>query len=959
MSDMAFDSLLGAAISSRRVIGRAIEREGSVPAVVGEVRVWLGLDRDQGLAEVDAAAAAHGAFDELGLRRTVQAMKADGGKQAMARAAVLEAWLQSDDDGRRSMRDDYLAVFVTQKGEPRKNLYPANARKADPDAEPPLLDEQVRVLEWADRRRAAAVADRTRDVLEVARHLLDAYRSEKSRLALLDYDDLIDGTRRLLESRADWVHYKLDQGIDHILIDEAQDTSPDQWRIAELLSAEFFAGAGARPGPRTVFAVGDEKQSIYSFQGADPEGFDRMRRHFRAHAGEVAEAFEDVRLELSFRSAPEVLSVVDDVFSGPAGEGLTASDAPVVHRARRADARGLVEVWPLEEPSARGEADRWEAPLDTEPENSPRRRLARHVAGRIRAMIDDGETVDGDGGAPRPIAAGDVLILVRRRDALVEELARALKEAGVPVAGSDRMTLSRQIAVMDLIALGEFLLMPEDDLTFATVLKSPLFGLDDDDLFRLAAGRGENERLWPRFRRMADREEGWAAAAGELERHLAFADQTTPFGFFSRLLSARAGRRRLHARLGPDQLDPIEEFLNAALDHERDGAPSLQRFIHRMKGSAAEIRRDMEQERDAVRIMTVHGAKGLEAPVVFLPDTVRPPNLRTGEVIGVGPADGLPVAPPARAAASDRLVQEMERRSEAGWAEYNRLLYVAMTRARDRLYVAGYYTSERAKPHERSWYRAVRAALAPDGGDDDGAVLRRGGAPAPVTASGAGPHADAEPPDWTRRPAPDEPAPPRPLSPSRVDWTEPAAASPLAQRSPGGDGRLRGVLLHQMLQTLPALPAEGREAAGGRLLSLRAPEMTDDERSDLLGEAMAVMRLPELSPVFAAGSRAEAPLTGMLGGHVISGRVDRMAVTPEGVWIVDYKTNRPPPDDVADTPVAYLRQMALYRELMRRIYPGRPVICALVWTFRTRVDLLPDDVLDTAWASLDLSAAPT
>lgn len=964
MADQTFDGLLQNAINERRKIREALRHHGGVAAVTSALRRELGIGPHDTLEAIRAGGCAQGGWNEIGLRRLVEALRADGGKQAVERAETITSWLASDDDGRLIMLDDYLGAFLTQQGGPRKNFCPAGVKKADPAMEDIAVAEQERVVALANRMKAAAAADATRDLLLISEPLLTRYAEIKRRRALLDYDDQIDMTLQLLESQAAWVHFKLDQGIGHILIDEAQDTSPEQWRIAELLSAEFFFGEGARPGPRTVFAVGDEKQSIYSFQGADPDGFDRMRQRFHDRAHEAGGGFEGVQLELSFRSAPEILTAVDAVFSGPAGQGLTASGAPVQHEAQRGTAQGVVELWPLDEPVGADDPDRWKAPLDVTAETSTRRRLAVRIAQRIKRMLDDGETIsdrERKDAETRRIKPGDVLILVRSRGPLVDEIARALKSAeiGIPVAGADRMALTEQIAVMDLMALGDFLLLPDDDLTLATVLKSPFFGFTDDDLFRLAWNRGEGVRLWRVLRERADEEAHWRAARDELQALLAEADQAAPYDFYSRFLSARGGRRRLHARLGADQMDPLDEFLNAALEDERDNPPSLQGFLHRLRRSGATIKRDMDQGMDAVRIMTVHGAKGLEAPIVFLPDTARPARGDSGALMTLPAADGahLPVVTPTAKAQPERVTAEVEAAKARSLAEYCRLLYVAMTRAEDRLYVCGFYNSERAKPSDDGWYRVVEDGLRTVASEDAEGVLRLGEAPPPDTTEQVA-DSGGDLPSFLTAPPPEEPTPPRPLAPSRTEGDDPAQASPLLPVVTG-KGRRRGVLIHHLLEVLPDLDAGARTEAGRRSLARRAPDLDGAEREEMLAEALAVLDDPAMAPVFAPGSRAEVPVTGMVGRLAVSGQVDRLAVNGDAVWIVDYKTNRPPPETVDGVAMTYRRQMALYREILGQIHPGKPVRSALVWTWETRMMVLPDDMLDAALASLDLIGGAT
>ncbi|MDF1722462.1 MAG: double-strand break repair helicase AddA [Minwuia sp.] len=959
LPDTEFDSLLNSALWRRDRLSEALQRHGGPDGTVAALRRNLGLGPDETEEAVLASGCRDGHFDALGLRRAMQALQQDRkGVVAQRSAGLLSAWLASDDAGRRTMFDDYCTIYLTQTAEPKARLLSKAAEKADPSALDPMLAEQDRICVLADRRRAAALADMTHDFLTLAGVLLDGYSAAKARRGMLDHDDLILRLRDLLRKDRGWVHYKLDQGIDHILIDEAQDTSPAQWDIARELSEEFFVGHGAREATRTVFAVGDEKQSIYSFQGADPKGFQTNRDWFANRVHDVGEGFAPIDLQLSFRSTTAILTAVDHTLSGARATGLTADGTPPRHHVFRQATPGLVELWPLVEPVERQEGNRWDAPQDQEQEDSPRRRLAKQIAARIAGMIRDRETIgDGpDGSRPmRPIRAGDVMILVRKRDALVVEISRALKAENVPVAGSDRMRLTEQIAVMDLMVLGDFLLLPEDDLALATVLKSPLYGFDDDaDLFPLAHGRGKAS-LWSSLRSHAAQQPHWQAAIDELSDLLGQVDLLPPFEFYSRLLGQRGGRKRLVRRLGPDQIDPLDEFLQAALNDEGHGPASMQGFLHRLRQQDAEIKRDMDHGRDAVRIMTVHGAKGLEAPVVFLPDTGRPPQAPRDRLVFLdNDAGGLPLVTGTRAESPIALETHRDRVMQDQIAEYRRLLYVAMTRAEDRLYVCGCFTSSRNVPNEDSWYRMVQAGLQDAGAVavDAAGTLVLGEVAAALPSGQTDLPPDLTLPAWVTAPIPEEPVPPRPLSPSRPSEMEPAVRSPLFH---GGSGALqRGVLIHYLLQVLPTLPVEQRQTRGETLLRRRLAGMSpgldakaaEQMAAALIAEALAVMDAPALAALFGTGSRAEVAITGLVDGVVVTGQVDRLLISDDRIIVADYKTNRPPPQDVADVSTAYLRQMALYRSVLQQLHGDRPVEAILVWTDEARSMSLPDALLD-------------
>jgi len=832
----------------------------------------------------------------------------DGKESDRQRGGAIARWLELGDF------EDWRGALLTAEDTIRARLC---TKEMGDQVRLWLEAEAERLFELMDRLKALEGVRLTTALMRLAERLIALYQEQKDRRALLDYDDLILHTISLLQQDggAAWVLYKLDGGIDHLLIDEAQDTNPEQWAVIRAITSEFFAGHGRHAaGRRTVFAVGDAKQSIYSFQGADPREFEASRRALAAEVPAAGGGWDEVALEVSFRSVAVVLDAVDKVLAGPGGKGV--SEDKTRHLAWREGQAGLVEVWRPVEPKPQDEDTPWKPPIERQEGDNPQARLARLLAARIYKMIAGREILASKG---RPIAAGDILVLVRRRNRFVDELVKNLKRLGVPVAGADRMVLTEQLAVMDLMALAQVLLLPEDDLTLATVLKGPLIGLSEEELFELAWDRKGS--LWQALR--ASR---FTAALGEIEGLMAKVDRWTPHELFSHLLN-HGGKRRLLARLGPEAEDPLDEFIALTLLFEQMHPPSLQGFLHWLEQGGTEIKRDLDQGGGAIRIMTVHGAKGLQAPILFLPDTMQKPRRRPGllwldQELPLWPCKGgIGTAALAAQGAQD----------EARDAEYRRLLYVAMTRAEDRLYVCGW--AGRQKTPDDSWYALIDKSLTdiPEVEDPLVGKVRRLVTPqisklAP--AEEETPAAQAAPlPAWAMLPAPEEPVPPRPLAPSRPEM-EPAPAGGPAGRAET-PARRRGMLIHRLLQYLPDLPEEGRAKAAARYLGRPAWDLSFAQQAEIATEAAAVMQDPRFARIFSAGSRAEVPLIGQLGGRVISGRVDRLWVGPDQVLVVDYKTDRRPPDQ---PPAAYLRQMAAYRGVLACLYPGRAVRCALLWT---------------------------
>lgn len=916
---------------------------------------------------------------EVNLRRVLRAML-EGGKTDKERAGALQTWLEQPQK-RGALLGVYRSVFFNQKGEIYARLVTNAVKDACPDAIEILTAEAERLDLLDETLKALRLARLNAALLTVSAEMLWRYSAHKAATDRLDYDDLIIRTSALLDApgMVGWVLFKLDEGIDHILVDEAQDTSPAQWRVVRALAGEFFAGAGSRDEAlRTLFVVGDEKQSIFSFQGADPAAFAQMQDYFGRKAAAVQEGWE-IFLEYSFRSTRAVLEVVDGVFApAEARRGVVADVArEVLHRPFREGHAGLVELWPLVQSQKRAEGEAWRMPVDVEAGDNAASRLARKIAETIRGWIDSGEMLESKG---RPIRAGDVMILVQSRSVLVEPVMRALNEAHVPVAGIDRITLTEEIGVLDLLAVAGFALQTRDDLTLATVLKSPLVGMSEEELFDLCYGRPHG--LWQRLRDARPDIALW------LQKRIERSGYATPYEFFAEIMNtpcpadSLSGRRAFFARLGFDIQDALDEFLSRCLHFEQSHTPALQSFCDWFLKGEAQIKREQEAHKaDQVRIMTVHASKGLQAPIVFLPDTVKifhdhnkgRVRLLWPEEDVDGRAAGLDVPLWSPRQEFDAGIYERARKAaaERQMEEYRRLLYVALTRAEDRLYIAGYRGRNKAK--EGCWYNLVEqsfpAAALPVRFEMEGAPLAdaegnilyarrlhhpQTAPPARVAAesAAAAEHAARRPlPDWALRPPAAEPAPPVPLAPSRPGEDEPAAKSPL-----GTDDSWRfrrGVIVHQLLEILPQLPEDKRAAALSRWLSRPSLAMPLEEQAVFAAEVMGVLTHPDFADIFAPHARAEVPVVGLAGQvsaalpqKVLSGQIDRLCVGDTEVLAVDFKTNRPPPKDESKVPAVYLKQMAAYRDILRKIYPDKTVRSALLWTDGPLLMPLSDNLLD-------------
>ncbi|PZX18987.1 DNA helicase/exodeoxyribonuclease V subunit A [Palleronia aestuarii] len=936
MADLAFHQSgieMDALVSE--IAGRRDALSGPLDETV--LRDLLGLEVGE---DADAIRARAFRGDETDLVVAVSECLSDQSPSYRQFAADLLALdLRSPDrDTFKTLAGMFLYASGDRAGQSKSSNFPQRNHKKAVEALAPVADElhdfMDRVAEAQEGLKALATFERTRALYRFAHAFLPRYAARKAARNWLDFDDLILKARDLLTVRdvADWVLYRLDGGIDHILVDEAQDTSPPQWQVIEALARELVSGEGAREGTiRTLFVVGDKKQSIYSFQGADPEGFDGMHDRFSATRDDDWLRRRDMRH--SFRSSSAILEAVDAVFAA----GTSALGPEVSHLAFHETLPGRVDLWPVEPDEAGDDEPEFHDPVDIVTPSDARVRLAGRIAGAIRTMIDAGETIP-EGEGRRLITEGDVLILLRSRGPLFHEIVRACKAAGLAIAGADRLKLGRNLAVRDIRAVLAFLVTPEDDLSLATALRSPLFGWSEDALYRLAHGRGK-AYLWQTLR--ARREE-FPETLAVLDDLRDAADYVRPYDLIERLLVRHRGREKLLGRLGPEAQDPIDRLLDEALRFEGIEIPSLMGFLAWLDVDDVEIKRQSDGSGRELRVMSIHGAKGLEAPIVILPDTMSAREDVRQQIL---PADGGLML--WRQSAGERpLAMEaaLDRIKVADAAERARLLYVAMTRAERWLIVCGAGDPDKT---EGTWYGDIADGLDrldPAEVETPWGPIRRHEAhdwnAGPVNALVRPTPSELVPPDWidAHLPVPD-PAPGL-LAPSNLGGAK-ALPGEIVETDEEAVLR-RGRYLHLLLETLVPDHPEGWDATATRLFAREG--LSSQEIDTYLAEARRVLTEPDLREVLRQPALVEVDITAPgPGGRAIFGTIDRLIVTETHVLAIDYKSNRTIPESAADVPEGLLRQMGAYATALGALYPHARIETALLWTANATLMRLPTD----------------
>jgi len=941
-----------------------------MPPLEARVRQLLGLPADADEALV-AALCADDAFDVRSLRAAMIANQQWKGKTGESNANRIGDWLAADEAGRAARIDDLWGVFFTQKGEPRSST---SLEKIDPDYPAHVLRVGEGIAKVREAAALVALAAWLTPALALGRAYALAWDAAKAREGLIDFDDQIRSAAALLAraDMADWIRYKMDRRFDHLLVDEAQDTNAAQWRIIDALTEEFFAGEGAKPDKaRTLFVVGDYKQAIFGFQGTSPENFEEARARVKARmeggalnaealrGGPEASRLTELGLEQSFRTAATVLDFVDRAIEHVGHAAFGLGSAPEKHKGQARP--GLVTLWrPV------GQTSEDEVEDEGEEGNEgwlsrPEREMAERIARQVKEWLDSpGGFPLVKGKEPRRANAGDVMVLVRKRGALAALIVARLHAAGVPVAGVDRLRLGAPLAVKDLVAALRFAAQPLDDLNLANLLVSPLVGWSQEQL--LAHGyREKGVHLWDHLRAATDPEP--RAVLTRLLELLGKAEiRPVQAVLHWMLVGPWQGRKRLVARLGHEANDPIDELINAAHAYAASSTPSLVGFLNWFEAGDGELKREAGRADGLVRVMTVHGSKGLQAPIVILADATGNPEAGRGgalsltdpmSLIGSDEPRRAPMPPLSREERLGRLAQAAEVAAKAEGEEHWRLLYVAMTRAEEALFIGGALGKRDKVPAPASWYARLAELFPEDAWQGDtiwGASVSHGAMPpSPVWQAETRSFDMGEAlPGWASRAAPEEPTPPRPLAPSALG--EEGAVDP---PFPPGAGRAqaarRGTLIHALLERLPDVAVEAREDVAARWLQRQAGDLDDLTRDNLAKAALAVVNDPRWADLFAQEALAEVPIAALIptaaGPQAVAGVIDRLVITPEAIRLVDYKTARRPPMGLEDVPVASLRQMAAYVAALESSFPGRRVEAALLYTEAARLIAIPPEVI--------------
>jgi ATP-dependent helicase/nuclease subunit A len=835
-------------------------------------------------------------------------------------------------------KDVWEKVFYTTSGSIRKKIVNEGFLKELQDGQAlwvkqVIEEELLRLEKLRNEYKNQISAEINLAFMQLAYEIYKAYENIKLSLGVLDFNDLIIKTHKLLNKSLviPWILYKLDNKISHILVDEAQDTNPLQWDIIRVFVEEFFTGSSSNQENRSIFVVGDVKQSIYSFQGASPEYFNVIKALFKEKVKNAEKIWHQVPMNTSFRSSSGVISAVNHITSNLFSQNDNIyKEEDFTHLAHNQNLGANIEIWPLL--------------VDDNKEEKWRRykNLATAIVKKIKKLNQDG------------VSYGDILILYRKREGnpTLNYLVKFLKESEIPVLGVDKLNLSEHLAVNDLIALAKFLLQQNDDFSLACVLKSPIFNLKDDDIFNLKITNSSS--LFNSLN-----QEKYIHIYNKLNKWVSLVDYIPVYDLFFHILYVEKNFTNFLNSFGNEVQDILMEFMNLILQfNERTQSKNisnLQIFLEFITKGDHKISRDSSSKKDMVNLMTIHASKGLESRVVFILNDLDAKSQNDIILYNENPSTPLLLLKLSKDYQNDYTNQIVLKQKNYQLKELARLFYVAITRAKEQLYicsVAKQAPDENEDKANHLWWQILNnainnnvffehnlSALESDFFDEKlGFVTKKA-----FCISQATPLIKKEIfsqnsinfiPQWCFKEAPKEQNPTKPLSPSKIDFEEKYFSSPLSQMDEKKNNLInKGLLVHKILEQINYLSDYKEiELFINNILNGYAEQLTEQSIIEIKNNIHSLLNKKELMFLWENKGMAEVGISGQINYNnelnIVSARVDKIIKIDNKLWVIDYKYAKKP-----NLPSKkHIKQMEIYKSILKNIYPECDISGLIIYT---------------------------
>ncbi len=788
---------------------------------------------------------------------------------------------------------NYKLAFFTKEDSPRK-IYGSEAKD---ERLLKIIDEQkALIINFNEKLNSLRICNDTAIILRFIDQILESYSNKKKQDSFLDYNDLIVETNKLLMNPdfSNWVKMKMDGSFDHILVDESQDTNHQQWNIIKALSEDFFSGIGAGDDNRSIFIVGDEKQSIYSFQGAEANISKEIYSYFYEASNEKLQKIE---LNNSFRSGSEVLNLVDKVFSDQKRKDAISKTSEFKNHNPIRNTKGKVEVWPQIVPEKKEKKEQsyeWKFDfLESNEEQKEQEILAEAIAKKIANGVNKKIKLEN---RQESLKFGDFMILLRNRtNGFDKSLAKYFNKYNIAFSSQSRVKFGENLLILDLLSSAKFALLTEDDLNLACLLKSPIFNLTEADLLNICLFKNDNKTS---IYQSLDKLDKYKNVKEKLDKIITKSKTLDCFEFFYSLLNKENHQKDFLAYFGNENLEIIEKFLSFVRDFSKNNSPSLQKLIEFIDNLNPELSLSSE-DRNKVKITTIHSAKGLQAPIVIMPDCSYNFNQLLGAKEKISWVDfgnfNLPIWCNKKSQENSIIKSHKEKRIKEAKDEYLRLLYVALTRAEDELYIAGFGNSK----DPECWYEVVKNS-APE--------LSQPLPEADIVINELKEESFKEIKLEQLKTAPKE-------------FFEEDDVEDQINIS-----KIKGKLIHKILEIFGKSGSQNKEWLFKIAKNLiHEKEILDESlKSDLLKSIKNFLDSKVFDEIFSNNIKCEIDIASNNKLY----RIDALIEKDEEVLIIDYKSDEEKPDKI---PNQYQEQLLNYKSALEKIYPKKPVRCAILW----------------------------
>ena len=797
-------------------------------------------------------------------------------------------WLNKDEPFKISNFLEYIHIFLKEDGNRKTRLVKKAFTEARPSIYKMLLEEQDNVYNFFIQYKNQLTAQINQSFIILINYFLTIYSKYKTNQKYLEYDDIILNTIELLNNseNAQSVLYDIDITIDHILIDEAQDTNQLQWRLIQAVSNDFFSGNSTEK-QKTIFIVGDYKQSIYGFQGATPSIFENIKTQYKQQVLNSGNNWQEIDMQTSFRTTQPVLDLVNQTFSKKKDsllKGLAQTPFNIEHKAFRAGDGYATNLPITKRNKDKKNNTKWAIPKTDQSSQCIESETAIGIINKVEELINSNKNLHGH---DKQITPGSIMILVRKRSKVMYKIISECKKRNIPIENKDKLFANDNLIIQDILSLLKFILLPNDDLNLAGLLKTPIIGINEGELFQLAYNR-QGTSLWQHIQQSKPAFHDYLLSLVDFYQH------NTVYDLILKVMYQDNKIKEFSKRLGNEAADVICSFIEYITNFETTTPNfTLQKFIYELECSNVQLQ-SSNNNSDSIKIMTIHGSKGLQSPIVFLADSASSEQSPNESIFY---HNNKIYFSNSRHLNSLTLEEVKKEAKELDKSENLRLLYVAMTRAEDELYLCGWENNKL----DKSWYAIIESIL-----DNQEEPIRKNAIN-------------------TQRPSQSQDN----LTIKQISkYSKEQNIIPATTLNSDNESMNRGTIIHKLLHELPLIKKDQWN---------EYIKNSYNEADDTFIQQITKTLNDYKYIFFGNNIYSELAMIGQINGKIKSIVVDKMIISDKQIQIIDFKTDELIPDNI---PGSYIKQLTSYKQLVSKRYQKKIISCGILWTSNQKLQFI-------------------